>query len=46
MVHDSIDLERALTRLLVELEPDVTAPVQEKLAETKLARKLGRVSQH
>jgi hypothetical protein len=45
---DPSDLERALARRLMELEPheEVAAPVQERLAEMKLARELGRVSQH
>ena len=45
---DPRDLERALMRRLMELEPheEMAAPVQEKLVETKLARELGRVSQH
>jgi hypothetical protein len=45
---DPSDLERALALRLIELEPrdEVAAPVHEKLAEMKLARELGRVSQH
>jgi hypothetical protein len=45
---DPSDLERALAKRLLELEPrdDVTAPVQEKLAQLKLAKELGRVTQH
>ena len=45
---DPSDLERALARRLMELEPheEMAALLNEKLAETKLARELGRVSQH
>jgi hypothetical protein len=45
---DPSDLERALARRLMELEPhdEAAGPVQEKLAETRLARELGRVIQH
>jgi hypothetical protein len=45
---DPSDLERALARRLMELEPrdEVAVPVQEKVADMKLASELGRVSQH
>jgi hypothetical protein len=45
---DSSDLERALARRLMEIDPrdEVIVPHPEKLTETKLARELGRVSQH
>ena len=44
---DPSELERALVRL-VELEScdDVTTPLQEKLAQSKLARELGRLTIH
>ena len=44
---DPSELERALIRL-VDLEPrdDVAAPLQQKIAQLKLARELGRVTQH
>jgi hypothetical protein len=44
---DPTELERALIRL-VDLEPrdDVAAPLQQKIAQLKLARELGRVTQH
>jgi hypothetical protein len=45
---DPSDLERALARRLIEIDPrdEVAVSVQEKLADAKLARELGRVSQH
>jgi hypothetical protein len=45
---DPSDLERALAKRLIELEPrdELPAPVREKLTDLKLARELGRVSQH
>jgi hypothetical protein len=45
---DPSDLERALAKRLSELEPrdDVAVPLQEKLAQLKLAKELGRVTQH
>jgi hypothetical protein len=45
---DPSDLERALAKRLRELEPrdDVSVPTQEKLAQLKLAKELGRVTQH
>ena len=44
---DPSELERALIRL-VDLEPrdDVAVPLQQKIAQLKLARELGRVTQH
>jgi hypothetical protein len=45
---DPSDLERALAKRLSELEPrdDVTVPLQENVARMKLAKELGRVTQH
>jgi hypothetical protein len=45
---DPTDLERALARRLVELEPSVcgSMSVDEKLARLKLAREFERVLQH
>jgi hypothetical protein len=43
---DPSDLERALARRLMELEPRDEVAVQENLAERMIARELGRVSQH
>jgi hypothetical protein len=44
---DPTELERALVRL-AELEPrdDITVTLKDKLAQAKLARELGRVTQH
>ena len=44
---DPSELERALIRL-VDLEPrdEVAAPLQQKIAQLKLARELGRVTPH
>jgi hypothetical protein len=43
---DPSDLERALARRLMELEPRDEVAVQENLAERMIASELGRVSQH
>jgi hypothetical protein len=43
---DPSDLERALARRLMEIDPRDEVAVEEKLADAKLARELGRVSQH
>jgi hypothetical protein len=44
---DPSDLERAVARRLVEIEPgDHPTPVYEKLAQMKLASELGRAVQH
>ena len=44
---DPSELERALMRL-VDLEPrdDVAAALQQNIAQLRLARELGRVTQH
>jgi hypothetical protein len=45
---DPADLERALARRLSELEArdDLPTAHQEKLAQLKLVRELGRITQH
>jgi hypothetical protein len=45
---DPSDLERSLAKRLSELEPrdDVAVPLQEKLAQLKFAKELGRVTRH
>jgi hypothetical protein len=44
---DPGDLERALVRRMAELEPaGPPLPVQDRLAQAKLASEFGRVTQH
>ena len=44
---DPSDLERALVRLVdLESRDDVAIPLQQKIAQLKMARELGRVTQH
>jgi hypothetical protein len=44
---DPSDLERALLRLVdVESRDDVAIPLQQKIAQLRMARELGRVTQH
>ena len=44
---DPSDLERALLRLVdLESRDDVAIPLQQKIAQLRMARELGRVTQH
>ena len=44
---DPSDLERALVRLVdLESRDDVAIPLQQKIAQLRMARELGRVTQH
>jgi hypothetical protein len=44
---DPSDLERALLRLVdLESRDDLAIPLQQKIAQLRMARELGRVTQH